>query len=259
MRGRLGMVVTLLFASLGVGCIGGGVSGPVAVAGGPNRTGFLLREVALADGSSRKYSVYIPESYDPNRVWPTIVFLQGLGEGGTDGTKQTTVGLGPYIRKHAATFGLIAVFPQSGGKWTSDDAERIAIACLDDVEKRYRVDKSRVYLNGVSMGGYGTWRLGAKHADRFAALVPMSAFDGTAFADRLTRMPIWAFHNSFDPIVFSSYTRKTVDRINESGGKAMVSIYGALAHDCWTRGYEEPEFWPWLLRQKKTQRSPARS
>lgn len=256
MTRRVAVLFALLVSWLG-GCIGDRIDGPVAVSNSVTRTGFLLREVTLPGGATRKYSVYIPTSYDPNRPTPTIMFLQGFGEGGTDGKKQTTVGLGPYIRRHADAFNLIAVFPQSGGKWTSDEADAIAMACLDDVEKRYNVDRSRVYLTGVSMGGFGTWRTGALHSERFAALAPMCGFDGSEYAERLTKMPVWAFHNTFDPIVFSSFSRSTVDKINQLGGKAKISVYGAIGHNCWDRAFAEKDFWPWLLRQSKPQATAA--
>ena len=257
MTRRIVVLFALLTTWMG-GCIAERLDGPEPSASLATQTGFLLRTVRLSNGADRKFSVYIPPSYDPRKPTPTIMFLQGLGEGGTDGRKQTTVGLGPYIRRHVDTFNLIAVFPQSGGKWTTDDADAIAIACLDDVEKRYNVDRSRVYLTGVSMGGFGVWRTGGRHIERFAALVPMSAFDGSDYADLLTKTPIWAFHNTFDPLVFSSYTRSTVDKINELGGNAKITVYGTIGHNCWDRAYGEKDFWPWLLKQSKPQK-PVRS
>jgi predicted peptidase len=220
------------------------------------KTGFQTREMQLANGKTRKYSVYLPRNYDGRKSWPTLLFLQGIGEGGEDGKKQTTVGLGPYIRKHDADFGYVAIFPQSGGKWTTNDAEDIAIGALDDVEKRYNVDRSRVYLTGLSTGGLGVWRIGARHASRFAALVPMCAYDGEDYVDRLTRTPVWAFHNSFDPFVFSSSSTSTVEKINKAGGNAKVTVYGALGHNCWDRAYKEGDLWAWLAKQRNTTTNP---
>lgn len=253
----LGLLSLLLF---GGGCIASVLrASDVPSPAADRSTGFLLRTVSLPNGETRKYSVFVPEHYDARRAWPTVMFLQGLGEGGTDGVKQTTVGLGPYIRRHAAEFNLIAVFPQSGGKWDTDDSDAIAMACLADVRKRYHVDSARVYLTGVSMGGYGAWRIGGTHAETFAAVVPMAGFDGSRYAAKLAKTPVWAFHNTFDPIVFSSYSKSTVNAINEQGGHAKLSVYGAIGHNCWDRAFEEKEFWPWLLKQSKAGVAPAKT
>ena len=227
---------------------------PAIVVATPTKlaTGFVARDARLPDGSTRRFSVFLPHDYSPDRRWPTVVFLQGLGEGGTDGKKQTSVGLGPYVRKHGETFECIVVFPQSGGLWSSNDADAISIACLDDVERAFSVDAARVYLTGISTGGFGVWKIGAAHANRFAALAPLCARTGEAFATQLAPLPIWAFHNAYDPIVWSSATRDTVDAINRAGGHARLTIYKSFAHDCWTRTYRDPAFWAWLLAQRKS-------
>jgi predicted peptidase len=217
----------------------------------PLGTGMSVQQLKMADGSTRNVSVFLPFSYDGKREYPAIVFLQGLGEGGTDGVKNTTVGLGPAIAKRPATFPFIAVFPQSGGPWGSSGAQKMAIDVLDAAQAKYKIDRNRVYLTGLSTGGFGTWEIGAKHPDRFAALVPCCAYSGEDFAPQLTKMPIWAFHNGADPFVFSSSTKDTVKKINKLGGNAKMTIYGAFGHDCWGRAYDEPELWTWLAQQHK--------
>lgn len=217
----------------------------------PKGTGFILNTYRLSDGSNKKCTVFVPLRYDPSKKWPTIVFLQGLGEGGSDGVKNTTVGLGPAIAKRADTFDFIAIFPQSGGTWSSDGAHKMAIDCLDAASKQYSVDPSRVYLTGLSTGGYGTWEMGAKYGNRFAAIVPMCAYSGKEFASQLTRMPIWAFHNSGDMFVPAGSTKSTVKEINKLGGNAKETIYGAIGHDCWGRAYNDPALYAWLKQHKK--------
>ncbi len=217
----------------------------------PKGTGFSIRNYKLSDGETRKCTVFIPFNYDASKKWPTIVFLQGIGEGGSDGVKNTTVGLGPAIAKRASTFDFIAIFPQSGGTWSGEGAQRLAIDCLDAASKEYSVDPSRVYLTGLSTGGYGVWAIGAKYNSRFAALVPMCAYSGEDYAPQLTKTPIWAFHNSGDPFVFAGATKSTVKKINKLGGNAKQTIYGAIGHDCWGRAYKEPELFTWLKQQRK--------
>lgn len=241
--------VAALLAVAAAGCAGKAPAGPPVA---PAK--FVVRDAPLPGGKTRKYTVYLPRGYDGSKRWPTVVFLQGLGEGGTDGRKQTSVGLGPAIRRRdraGKPFEMIAVFPQSGGKWTTGDADAIATACMDDAERAYAIDKRRVYLTGMSTGGYGVWKLGARHPDRFAALVPVCPGDGKEFARELLNLPVWAFHLAFDPIVWSGGTRATVDRINKLGGNARATIYSGVGHNCWDRAYDDPKLWQWLLAQSK--------
>ena len=117
----------------------------------------------------------MPHDYKGDKEYPLILFLHGSGETGTDGKKQTKVGLGPAMRKQEKTFPFFVLFPQSQKRtWKADskDAKR-ALAILDEVQKEYKIDDKRLYLTGLSMGGYGTWSLAAKYPDRWAAIVPV--------------------------------------------------------------------------------------
>lgn len=246
MRPRSTSILSLLAL---VGC--GSSPAKSINADAPPGTGMHVHRLKLADGSERNASIFVPYRYDPKRAWPTIVFLQGLGEGGSDGVKNTKVGLGPAIAKRAATFDYIAIFPQSGGPWGSDGAQQLALNVLDAASAKFSVDPHRVYLTGLSTGGFGTWALGAKHPERFSAIVPLCGYSGEEFADRLTTMPIWAFHNGGDPFVFPWSTKNTVKKINDLGGHAKMTIYSALGHDCWSRAYDDSELWNWLAQQRK--------
>lgn len=217
----------------------------------PQSTGMSVQKFTLSDGSTHKCSVFLPFAYASRDKWPTIVFLQGLFEGGSDGVKNTTVGLGPAIKKRAATFDYIAIFPQSRGTWSSGKTQKFAIEMLDAAEAKYKIDRDRVFLTGMSTGGYGTWVIAANNPGRFAAIVPVCANSGEKFAGRLTDIPVWAFHNLGDPIVSSGNTKSTVKKINAAGGKALQTIYGRFGHNCWDRAYADPKLWDWLARQKR--------
>lgn len=250
MLGKTRTLVSLACLVLAVGC--GGSNAIKAVnARAPLGTGFILKTYTLSNGDSEKCSVFVPFNYDAKKKWPAIVFLQGVGEGGSDGIKNTTVGLGPAIAKRPESFDFIAIFPQSGGYWRSDDAHQMAIDCLNAAEKEYSIDPSRIYLTGLSTGGEGVWLIGAKNNTRFAALVPMCAYSGEKVADKLTGVPIWAFHNSGDPFVWASSTKATVKKINSLGGNAKETIYGDFGHDCWTKAYRDPKLFEWLKQQRR--------
>jgi len=136
-------------------------------------TGFLDRTVTLA-GQSYRYQVYVPADYPTKATWPLILFLHGAGERGADGLLQTTVGLGPAIRRDAKRFLALVVFPQAplDSQWVGMPAE-MALAALAQTMLEFHVDRDRVYLTGLSMGGHATWCLAYRHLELFAAVVPI--------------------------------------------------------------------------------------
>jgi len=246
-RAGRGKWAALLVSLVSIGC-GSDPTGRVNAAA-PQNTGFLARSVVV-DGQTRNYSVFIPFSYTPEQTWPAIVFLHGIGEAGSDGRKCLNVGLAPVIADQPSTFSFIAIFPHSDGDWKGADRERLVLACLDDCLRDLAIDPDRVALTGISTGGYGTWHIGALHPDQFSALVPLCAYKDSDDVARLTRMPVWAFHNSGDPFVWSSDSREMVQRINAAGGQAKYTQYGEVGHDCWSRAYREQDLWNWLLEQR---------
>ncbi|MGH9759541.1 MAG: alpha/beta fold hydrolase [Blastocatellia bacterium] len=137
-------------------------------------TGFLDRSLRRSDGLHR-YVVYVPRGWTGRKKWPVILFLHGAGERGADGLQQTEVGLGPAIRKHADRFPCIAAFPQCplGSWWAFPDAEALALDVLERTVADFRGDPARLYLTGVSMGGYGVWDIATNFPGVFAALAPV--------------------------------------------------------------------------------------
>jgi predicted peptidase len=215
----------------------------------PQGSGMMLR-TATINGKEVKYSVFVPYTYKPENKYPTIVFCQGLMEGGSDGVKPTTVGIGPRIAQDPANWPFITIFPQSGGDWDESDAAK-AVAVLDDAAKHYNVDQDRVIATGISNGGHGTWLLGALYPNRFAGIVPVAGHKAYDYVPKLTKMPVWAFHNSGDPFVMSGGAKEMVKRINDAGGSAKYTQYSALGHDAWTRAYADPELMKWMLSQRR--------
>lgn len=217
-----------------------------ANAGAPAGKGFQTKQLQF-DGNEQNYTVFIPWNYNPSQKYPVIMFLHGVLEGGSDGKKCVTVGLGPEVSSRESSFPFIVVFPQSGSDWEGDFHSRLAIATLDQVLKDYSgADRDRVFLTGLSNGGDGTWSIGAKYTDRFAGLVPMCSAADTDDAPRLTHIPIWAFHNSIDPFRSSGAIKHMCEKINEAGGNAKYTEYGEFGHDCWTRAYQEGEVFTWM-------------
>jgi predicted peptidase len=215
--------------------------------------GFVNRVYKDAAGHEAKYVVFVPYGYDGTRQVPAILFLHGLGESGTDGQKQVKVGLGPSIKKQAKTFGFLTVFPQSQKRtWQakSEDAQR-ALAMLDQVEKEYNVDRSRVYLTGLSMGGYGTWSLAAAYPDRWAAIVPICGGGNTAKAQQIEAIPCWCFHGEADKTVPAALSRQMIESLKAAGGHPKYVEYPGVGHNSWDRAYATPDLFTWLLNQHR--------
>jgi predicted peptidase len=220
--------------------------------------GFLHRVHKDADGKEAKYMLFVPHDYKGDQPYPLILFLHGLGESGTDGEKQARVGLGAAIRKHEKTFGFITVFPQSQQRnWraNSDDGQR-ALHILDAVMKEYKVDPARVYLTGLSMGGYGTWSLAAKYPDRWAAIVPICGGGDPKQAATIKHIPCWCFHGGADKTVPPAKSRDMIDALKAAGANPKYTEYPDVGHNSWDRAYGTAELYTWLLMQRLPAATP---
>lgn len=222
------------------------------------QTGFVSR-VFKDDSGDHKYSVFLPANYTPAKKWPTILFLHGAGERGTDGQLQLTVGLGPIVKARAATFPYIVVFPQSEdvkGRlltgWLADspDGQR-ALKILDQVEKDYSVDPKHEILTGWSMGAYGTWSLAAAHPDRFSAIVPVAGGADVQWADALKKVPTWAWHGAKDTAVLPAESRKIIEAIRKAGGHPQYTELPEADHNVWKEAYSSDALYAWMLNPAK--------
>jgi predicted peptidase len=180
------------------------------------------------------------------------LFLHGSGHTGTDGRRQLTGALANAIRIREREFPFIAIFPQShAGSWeaASPDGFR-AIAILDEVSRSHSIDRSRVYLTGLSMGGEGTWSLAAAHPDRWAAIVPLCGGGDPAIAGRIKHIPCWCFHGDADRMIPPQLSRRMVLALREAGGRPLYHEYPGVGHNCWDQTYARPDLYEWLLEQK---------
>lgn len=214
--------------------------------------GFQLKSIKLA-GKETNYSVYIPPTYDPAKPTPTIVYMHGAGECGTDGIKPTKLGIGVAVAKDPAAWPFIVVFPQMESQkstWIANDA--LVMAILDKTRRELNVDGSRIYLTGASKGGNGTWAIAASHPDMFAAIAPVcgAAYD-EYIATRCAKLPIWLFHGEKDKAVPVAKARKSIEWVQAAGGSVKASIYPDLGHNVWDKAYQENKLNEWLLEQRK--------
>lgn len=194
--------------------------------------------------------LFTPRTYpESDERWPVMLFLHGAGERGSDLQKLRKYGP-PQIVENDPDFPFILVAPQCSarGYWES----RSLLELLDHVTGRLRVDQSRVYVTGVSMGGYGTWELAMESPARFAAIAPICGGGDPLRAWRLREMPIWAFHGEEDDIVPLSETLVMVEAVRRSGGDPRLTVFPGVAHDSWVPAYAMPELYQWLLEHRKT-------
>ena len=200
---------------------------------------------------SCKYLLFLPEGYGKEQKrWPLMLFLHGAGERGDDLNKVKVHGP-PKIVDKQKDFPFIVVSPQCPeDDWWTTKTE-VLINLLDDIITRYEVDTDRIYLTGLSMGGYGSWALASEYPDRFAAVVPICGGGNRIMSRTLKDMPIWAFHGAKDSVVPVEESKAVVEAINDRGGNAKLTIYPDANHDSWTETYDNPEVYDWLLKHSR--------
>jgi len=203
---------------------------------------------------SCKYLLFLPEGYgQQEKRWPLMLFLHGAGERGDDLNKVKVHGP-PKIVEEQKDIPFIVVSPQCPeDDWWTKKTE-VLINLLDDIITRYDVDPDRVYLTGLSMGGYGSWALASEYPDRFAAVVPICGGGNRIMSIFLKDMPIWAFHGAKDSVVPVEESKDLVEAINARGGNAKLTIYPEANHDSWTETYNNPEVYDWLLEHRLTKK-----
>lgn len=194
------------------------------------------------------YLLSLPVDYEKSKdSWPLVLFLHGSGESGSDLNKVKVHGP-PKLVETRGPFPFILVSPQSPGRsWNPE----VLNALVDSLIKEHRVDRDRVYLTGLSMGGFGTWALAAAYPDKFAALVPICGGGNPADASKLARLPIWVFHGAKDSVVPLRRSAEMVDALKAAGGNPKFTVYPEGEHDSWTETYDNPEFYRWLLAQRR--------
>ena len=209
--------------------------------------------VTHAQQSAEKYVVetdyllYLPEGYnaaDTITKWPLLLFLHGAGETGNDIEKVKIHGPAKLIEK-GKKYPFIVVSPQTRQYgWRNEQL----MGLLGSLIEKYHVDTERLYLTGLSMGGFGTWSLSAAYPGVFAAIIPICGGGDTGTAFKLRNMPIWCFHGAKDDIVPLSRSQQMVDAVKKYNQDVQFTIYPEANHDSWTETYENDAIYEWLLK-----------
>ena len=217
-----------------------------------------------------KYRLMKPAKVEAGKKYPLVLFLHGAGERGDDNKSQLKYGptwLADDKNREKYPCYVLAPQCRNGKKWAEVDwsaatstpmaAEpgsqmKAALAALDDTIKKEQVDESRLYLTGLSMGGYGSWDLAARQPERFAAVVPICGGGDEKQAPKLTKLPIWVWHGDADTAVKVTRSRQMVEAIKAAGGSPKYTELPKVGHDSWTAAYTGPEnCLSWMFEQKK--------
>ncbi len=206
-----------------------------------------------------RYVLHVPSDHDPARAYPLLVFLHGSQVFGTDGRRQLTTGLPSYMRKdpeylrqHDSSFRqLLIVFPQSRTRsfWKDADAE-LVMAIVRDVQAHYKIDAKRIYLTGLSMGGYGVWNLAMRYPDTWAAIAPICGAGDPARAADIKHIPCWCWHGEKDDRVPVQHSREMIAALRAAGGSPRYTELPGVGHGAYGPAYKSAEFWAWLLDQR---------
>jgi predicted peptidase len=230
-------------------CMGCAAMGAKAVkSGGQSAQAFSKKITKTVDCN---YLLYLPADYgkDAKKKWPIIMFLHGAGERGSKLDVLRKQGL-PKTIAQGKSFDFIIVSPQCPNDIWWPEQTDVLISLLDEVETKYRVDNDRIYLTGLSMGGFGTWRLAEQYPQRFAAIAPICGGSERYAAYRLKKVPVWAFHGAKDKLVPVERSQEMVDAVKKAGGDAKLTIYPEAEHDSWTETYNNPELYEWFLSHR---------
>lgn len=228
---------------------------------------------ALTDFPGYDTLISLPPAYERQgaQAWPLVLFLHGAGERGRDVWAVARLGLprlltlGNELSDAERTIGrelrdrCIVVAPQCPPYEVWNETRLLAL--LDGAARHYRVDPARVYVTGLSLGGFGTWTLAVRHPQRFAAVVPVCGGGRIADVllaternrDALCSLGVWAFHGAKDRVVPPEESERMVGALQAAGvTDVRLTVYPDVEHDSWTRSYANPELYTWLYRHCRT-------
>jgi len=209
-------------------------------------------EVEVKETRALDYLIAMPEGYDAEGdAVPLLLFLHGAGERGNDLNKVKMHGP-PKMVERGHKFNAVIVSPQCpADSWWPQQTDML-IALIDKIEAQHNIDTPRIYVTGLSMGGYGTFALCARQPNRFAAAVPICGGGDYFEARQLSTLPMWVFHGEADRVVPVEESKRMVRIMNQAGGKqAKLTVYEGVGHNSWDKAYADQTMWAWLFEQKR--------
>jgi predicted peptidase len=226
----------------------------------------MEKHVFEQDGHKLPYRLLMPATVEKGTKYPLVVFLHGAGERGVDNEKQLIHGVPQFVAKREK-YPCFLFAPQcpDGKRWVEVDwsadshtqpkepgeVGKLVLALTEKSIMELPVDPKRVYITGLSMGGYGTWDILARRPELFAAAAPVCGGADEATAVKIKDIPIWVFHGARDTAVKPARSRNMVAALEKAGGKPKYTEYPDVGHNSWDPAYRDPEFFKWLFAQKK--------
>ena len=200
---------------------------------------------------SSHYLLDLPKDYDEKTDWPLLVFLHGYGQSGDDLQIVRENGP-PKLFGEGKQFPFVLASPQcpTGFYWRGN----VVIGLIDHLIENYSIDPNRIYLTGLSMGGYGTWQISHEYPERFAAVAPVCGgglFVSPYFMDRLKNLPVWAFHDKRDDVIPYQESFSMVEGVNAAGGNAKLTTFDEGKHNISEEAYNNDELYDWFLKHSK--------
>ena len=227
---------------------------------------FEARELEGKNGKKLLYRFFAPKSVAEGTKLPLVLFLHGAGERGDDNKAQLKHCVARFLKnqKKHPCFVIVPQCPK-GDRWANLDWKApvgglkkkptapmgMALEVVDRIVKDYPVDPKRIYVSGLSMGGYGTWDALFRRPKLFAAGIPICGGADTATAPVMASIPQWVFHGGKDEVVPTRFSRAMVKALKQAEGTPKYTEYPGVGHNSWNKAYSEPELFSWLFSQKK--------
>jgi predicted peptidase len=219
------------------------------------------------DGGKLNYRMMPPAKIEAGQKYPLVLFLHGAGERGNDNEAQLRHGAGDFASEALRSkYPAFVVAPQcpSEEKWVDapwsgtshdmpskpSDSLGLTMALVEKMIEEKPIDTNRIYVTGLSMGGFGTWDLMARWPDRIAAAIPVCGGADTQTAERIKHIPVWVFHGDQDTAVKPQRSQDMVAALKDAGGSPKYTEYEGVGHDSWSRTYSNPEVYQWLFDQQ---------
>jgi predicted peptidase len=210
----------------------------------------------LVSRSGYDYLLHLPVGYtDFGQARPLLIFLHGAGETGKDVRILERFDPVHYAKGKVPVkdFPFIVISPMTPRHgWQPKQVVKLLDEILEDNGKRWNIDRSRIYLTGMSMGGFGTFHVACEFPERFTAIIPVAGGGAVENAAKLKNVPTWAFHGDADDVVDHEYSANMIEAMQAENCKEakLTTIHGA-GHGIMANVYTKPETYRWMLEHKK--------
>lgn len=229
---------------------------------------FEAREYVSPKGGKLPYRMLRPKNYDESKSYPLVLFYHGAGERGSDNSRQLVHGMADFASDRARDkYPCFVIAPQCpeavqwvDTPWTAEahimpakptEPMRLSLELTEALAKEFSIDKQRLYVTGLSMGGFGVWDAMQRRPDLFAAAISICGGGDLNLAKQIAHIPVWAFHGADDPAVKPKRSRDMIAALKAAGGNPRYTEYPNTGHNSWTATYANREVHEWLFAQRK--------